>query len=136
MEEKDVRAIFEQMYAQEATRYGVAKVPVHRHNGIDTVQIEYQDILNRPGELYGGKVNDNGDAIYLPAGWTSTRTGTGEYTVTHNLGTTAYAVLLTGIGNGFYTLADEPTSTLFEYQYFEPSGSAGDRVVYFLLKML
>lgn len=44
--------------------------------------------------IYHGRVNSAGTAIRLPSGWTSSRTATGAYTVTHNLGTTAYTPMI------------------------------------------
>ena len=42
-------------------------------------------------QVFAGRVNSNGSAFSLPTGWSSTRTGAGKYTITHNLGTTNYA---------------------------------------------
>ena len=50
---------------------------------------------------YAGYVNDDGTAGSLPAGWSSTKTGTGAYTVTHNLGSTNYIVVATSAGGAF-----------------------------------
>ncbi len=44
--------------------------------------------------IYHGRVNSAGTAIRLPSGWTSARTVTGAYTVTHNLGTTSYTPMI------------------------------------------
>lgn len=43
----------------------------------------------------GGAVSSTGTALSLPRGWTSTKSSTGVYVVTHNLGTTAYGVSAT-----------------------------------------
>jgi hypothetical protein len=52
------------------------------------------------GLLYAGSVASDGTAIRLPQGWTSSRTSTGLYTITHNLGTTNYAPIVTAFLNG------------------------------------
>lgn len=39
MVQKEARAIAEQVYKENATKYGVAKVPLHRHNGVDSPKI-------------------------------------------------------------------------------------------------
>lgn len=44
------------------------------------------------GGVYGGKVADDGSAVDLPAGWSSAKSATGIYAITHNLGTTSYVV--------------------------------------------
>lgn len=53
---------------------------------------------------YGGRVAADGTAISLPTGWSSAKTGTGQYTVTHNLGHTVYAVALTSLDNNLSTV--------------------------------
>lgn len=49
---------------------------------------------------FSGHVQSNGSAISLPDGWTSSKISTGLYEVTHNLGTTAYAVVACGDTTG------------------------------------
>jgi len=45
-----------------------------------------------PG-IFHGRVAANGTAIRLPAGWTSTRTAAGSYSITHNLGNANYTAV-------------------------------------------
>lgn len=52
------------------------------------------------GAIYPGIVDGDGTALSLPQFWTSATTGTGKYTVTHNLGTTSYVVVLTAVQSG------------------------------------
>lgn len=40
----------------------------------------------------------NGTGTVLPSGWSSSKTGTGTYTITHNLGTTELGFALIGEG--------------------------------------
>lgn len=42
--QKEIQAQFPKLYAQEATKYGVAKTPLHRHNGLDSPRIKEWDI--------------------------------------------------------------------------------------------
>ncbi len=51
--------------------------------------------------VYGGQVASDGSAVSLPIGWTSARNSTGRYTITHNLGTTAYAVVACALCSSF-----------------------------------
>jgi hypothetical protein len=48
---------------------------------------------------YGGYVYAAGTALSLPVSWTSAKTGTGAYTVTHNLGSASYTVVITAAGS-------------------------------------
>ena len=54
-------------------------------------------------KVYGGQVNSAGTAVYLPTGWSSVRNAAGNYTITHNLGTTSYAPVVSL--NGSTTLS-------------------------------
>jgi hypothetical protein len=81
---------------------------------------------------YIGRVDSAGVAVSLPAGWTSARNGTGDYTITHNLGSAAYIVLLQSDGAAsvpvihtrgsnslrttFFSLAASLTDTSFDFQ--------------------
>lgn len=76
---------------------------------ISSKRIEtYNDLKNAlawlrvtSGAAYGGYVAGNGTATSLPAGWSSAKTGTGAYTVTHNLGSANYIVVATAAGAVF-----------------------------------
>lgn len=58
---------------------------VHRdHNNLTNIQ--GGNATNRYHMLGAGSVAANGGVNTLPSGWTSTRTATGSYQVTHNLG--------------------------------------------------
>lgn len=57
------------------------------------------------GTSFGGNVASGGTATSLPSGWTSAKTGTGAYTVTHNLGSTDYGVSITSSGGQFGVFA-------------------------------
>ncbi len=49
-----------------------------------------------PGPAYGGYIKANGTVVRLPTGWTVAKIGTGQYTVTHNLGITNYVAAVSG----------------------------------------
>lgn len=52
------------------------------------------------GKVFPGQVDTNGSGLLLPANWTSSQLGTGQYRVTHNLGisATSYSVVVTPFG--------------------------------------
>lgn len=64
-----------------------------------TTSAQFTTKAQLDAKAYGGVVNSTGGAIYLPSGWSSAKTGTGQYTITHNLGTTNYGVVPTIVGN-------------------------------------
>lgn len=91
----------------------------HRHNLIDGTK-------SLPGATaYAGYLN-NGTAVLLPTGWTSGKNGTGDYTVTHNLGTTNYAVAVTAVANADYLcmLKSSPSTNSFTIVVTRADGGA------------
>lgn len=74
---------------------GVQATPFHYHNGIDAPRIPQSSVIG--GKVYAGQVNSAGAAIFLPPGWSCGGSG-GNYTVTHHLNTTKYAVSAIKIG--------------------------------------
>ena len=69
----------------------------HEHKGYDLSK--EIDIPDAGSTVYAGYIDSAATAEELPTDWTVTRTGNGQYTVTHNLGTTSYAVSLGIIGS-------------------------------------
>lgn len=67
----------------------------HYHNGVSGRQIYYRDIFGQ--KVFYGSVNSSGVSIKLPDGWTCSKSATGKYTVTHHIGSAAYAVVITPI---------------------------------------
>lgn len=76
-------------------------IPLHRHNGSDSPRINYNDITDTPtiptSVVFGGTVGASGTGT-LPAGWTVAYNSP-NYTITHNLGYSNYAVVATSYGN-------------------------------------
>lgn len=86
-----------------ASQFAPTPIQFHRHTGQDSPQIDYNSLLNKPVaslKVYGGQVNSDGTAANLPAGWSSSLSGTSDYTITHKLGTTNYVVVGTAGGSG------------------------------------
>jgi len=87
MVQKDATDIAEKVYKKLGTQYGVSKVPLHYHNGVDS------PVIIRPDVTYIGFVpyeppydTTTAYQFVLPGGWSAVRNGTGDYTITHNLG--------------------------------------------------
>lgn len=60
----------------------------HRHLGIT-------DKTQRLAIGYAGEVASDGSTVLLPPGWSAVKDSTGTYTITHNIGDTRYAIVLT-----------------------------------------
>lgn len=96
------------------SQFGVSAVQHHTHNSVDSPKISYTNLTNTPQTTFAGSINTSGSASFLPSGWSSVRTGTGVYKITHNLGTSNYAVAATSLGqiNVIYYI-DPPTPVSF-----------------------
>ena len=70
--------------------------------------------------IYHGRVDTSGSADRLPSGWTSTKDAVGEYTVTHNLGTSNYTVIPTArSGSDNIAILADVNSNDFELECYD-----------------
>lgn len=115
MEDTRLRALIQEMIdtQQKKDLYGVAKVPFHTHNGIDSPTLQPTTVTTTT-IAYSGYINNDGTSTNVPTGWTSVKNSTGNYTITHNLGITTYNVVATSAGGAERTMANYgQTSTTF-----------------------
>ena len=83
---------------------------------------------------YAGVVNSDGTAgTPFPSGWSSTKNAGGDYTITHNLGTTSYSVVITAISGGDLCKAATISSNTFRVFTFANGGTYTDTKFNFLL---
>lgn len=85
---------------------------------------------------YSGRVDSGGAAgTPFPTGWTSVKNSTGNYTVTHNLGTTAYAPVVSAVGSTAVT-ARVPGINANNVQVYttDSAGSLVDSAFSFIIK--
>lgn len=88
--------------------------------------------------IFTGVILSGGTATLLPTGWSVTKTGTSQYTITHNLNTTQdYIVICTPISGHYrYQLLSHSTTdfvidweeTIYGSDTFPVSGGAGGSV--------
>ena len=99
----------------------------------DTNQLVPLKYLN--DHYFGGRVNADGTAASLPTGWTSSRTGNGQYTVTHSLGTALYGVAITSVDANLSTanLAAAPGANSFSLITWDNGATNTDHVFTFVL---
>lgn len=111
----------------------------HAHTGTDSQKISYNNLINLPeasSTSFGGIVASTGTGRLLPSGWSSLKTGTGNYTITHNLGltSTTYAVVATlaGGGTGFVEI-DAQSANSFNVDTFSSTSSLTDHQFNFVV---
>ncbi len=98
------------------TQYKVGPVPYHTHNGVDSFLITTSS-TPAYSIAYPGIVGSGGTSVLLPTGWTSAKQATGDYLITHNLGTTDYAVssIIWNSSQATVFIADQQANTLNLY---------------------
>ena len=168
MDEEKIKELIQQAIDQNATanQFAVSDTPFHTHNGSDSQSLKFTKMFDVPSSyyqhggdvvkvnssetalefgavtiplVYGGVIAANGTATVISTGWTSSTFGAGEYTITHNLGTTNYSVVvspLTDSGVG-YSMAiyayDATTVTVFAY---DSTNTLHDHAFTFILTVI
>ena len=77
---------------------------------------------------FGGNVVSGAAGTLFPSGWTVTHTSTGVYTITHNLNTTAYAVVITLVTPGLIAAVTSRAANSFQVstENLTPAAANGD----------
>jgi hypothetical protein len=87
-------------------------------------------------KIYLGRVSSAGAISNAPSGWTSSQDSTGRYTVTHNLNTTSYLILLTAnMGAGITRIVYHTSEALnsFGIASDDETGAASNSSFHFAL---
>lgn len=102
------------------TWYGEDAPPVRE------LRQEVQEIYRILNQSYYGRVAAFTPSLsILPDGWTVTANGTGDFTVTHNLGTDSYHVFLVpNSGSSRFVTSANRTETSFDVLGWNDSGAA------------
>ena len=72
---------------------------------------------------YVGRVDSGGSSVSLPSGWSCSSSGTGDYTITHTLGTANYTVNVTPYGVTAVPSVISLTSTTFRITFYSLGAS-------------
>ncbi len=104
----------------------------HRHTGLDNTKT----LGGASGTTYGGTVTGAGAAgSTFPTGWSVAHNGTGDYTVTHNLGTTAYVVVVSNFaGSAAYMILQSFDANSFRLLTYNVTPSVNDTPFSFILQ--
>lgn len=85
---------------------------------------------------YTGFIASNVASTPFPAGWTGGSIGTGEYRITHNLGTTAYGVVLTPkFAGGRVCVVEDRSANTFDVLTYNTSFLATDTDFFFIVSV-
>lgn len=102
----------------------------HRHIGTDNSQ---KLSLGGSTSAYGGSVSSSG-TLTGQSGWSATNTATGQYTITHNLGTHNYNVSVSIYADSVgYLVVQNLTSTTFDVYTYTTASSAVNKAFTFIL---
>lgn len=109
-------------------RFNIQNLPYHTHNGVDA------PFALQPLVTYIGLIGFHGTVGILPTGWTAVYGSTGQYQVTHNLGTIQYVVVASAAGNAaFVDITND--DKLVEFDWFNAASAAQDTPFYFTLSV-
>lgn len=144
----------------QKAQYGVSRVAFHVHNNIDSPQLKFIGLGDTPSTFsgqagkvatvnpletalifssvsggYAGFVNADGTAGNLPSAWTSSKTGTGQYIVTHNLGTTNYSAVASASALSGFGALDSVNANDVHFKFLSAAGGGtlSDTVFYFII---
>lgn len=86
-------------------------------------------------KVYGGIISNTGTAsvVYGPSGWTVARSSLGITVVTHNLGTTNYALTVSATTQGIIAAVTGSTTTTFTIITTTDAGALADHSYHFVL---
>lgn len=73
-----------------AQQYGLYSGPNTRSTGADSPRVSYNNLFSLP---FTGYVKSSIASTPFPKGWSVTNPTTGNYTITHNLGTARYIII-------------------------------------------
>jgi hypothetical protein len=83
-----------------------------------------------------GEVASAGTGNRLPSGWSSSKLATGQYRVTHNLGTTGYTVTVGGYGaSSIWPKLAVKSGNYFDVYAYNNSAGAADTAFTFDLRV-
>lgn len=101
-----VKSIALEVMNSQGSPFSTAKVPYHTHNKVDSLGVNYRDLLNIPNvTIYIGTVfSAGGPGPIFPTGWTVSAVSANTYKIIHNLNTTNYLVYaVVALNNGLST---------------------------------
>jgi hypothetical protein len=93
------------------------------------------DSLSGLSVTYSGHINSGGTTGTLPTGWTVAHNGTGDYTVTHNLGVANIPVVCLGNTVAFICIVAYDTNTFQVVTYNAVTFAGADREWNFVLNI-
>lgn len=109
--------------------------------GIDTLQLAADSVTEDElaataiggGQVYFGHGTAAGAGTRLPSGWSVNRAATGQYVVTHNLGSSAYVLQANTVSPAFVAQLINIGSNSFEIRTFDTDALATDGAWHFVM---
>ena len=86
---------------------------------VDALPILYAGTISSNGSVWTNKTSNS-------SAWTVARSSAGQYTLTHNLGTTSYTYALSGNSNGGYNSSGTPATNTITVNNYNSSGIFAD----------
>lgn len=102
-------------------------------NAITPAKTTFMDSNGANAGIYVGYVAANGTAVRLPAGWSSASGATGIYTITHNLGSTSYAIFTNSLDAHVTMRVDTLAANTVQISLANVAGTSTATILQFLL---
>jgi hypothetical protein len=99
------------------------------------IQTQIDAVVNNGSVVYKGYVSSTGTGTGLPSGWTVSRTSTGLYEITHNLGLAAFTDMqvVASVNDSVSRFAVVDTGTaIFRVRTFDAAGASSDEDFHFI----
>jgi hypothetical protein len=99
------------------------------------IQTQIDEVVNNGSVVYKGHVSSAGTGTGLPSGWTVSRTSTGLYEITHNLGLAATTdmQIVASVNDSVSRFAVVDTGTaFFRVRTFDAAGASSDEGFHFI----
>lgn len=107
---------------------------MHQHSGTTASATNYGDLIGGPDVIpYGGDIISNAAGAFFPSGWSAAHTGTGLYTITHKLATTAYAAIAIPLTATLHASIAAQSANSVEFQFQNGAGTNVDTDFNFML---
>lgn len=100
MDEKEVKKLIKQELKTSFAQKRVGDTPT------DALQLVNKKYVDSKSSGYPGHANTAGTSTFLPTGWSISGGVTGQSTITHNLGTSNYAVVASVLPQNTITIVN------------------------------
>lgn len=115
---------------------GLSSISIASLNSSAVCQSNGTNWFSITNGIFRGRFNGvTADTIFLPNGWSVAKNGTGDYTLTHNLGSATYTIIPSHTGSGhFYINVNSGINSVSITTFADGIGAADVNVSFILIQ--